>query len=149
MKKIYTAFLLFIVMTVCGCTQNNGHIGPIFGSWALMEITADGEPLELINETVFSFQNEVVQVIRIDDAQFDKEIKYGNFKVSDETLSLTFLTQMTPDGEGYGFLMPSWLYFPKGHMPLMFDIDELNGKRMKLSIENQGKIFTYRFERTW
>ncbi len=149
MKKIITAICLLMVMMIGGCTQNNGYIGPIFGSWALMEVSADGVPLEIEKETVFSFQNEVVRVTQVDYDPFAVEVKYGNFSISDDVLSLTFLTHLGPNGEGYGFMMPHWLYFPKNMMPLRFDIKELKGSKMVLVINDGSRELTYSFKKTW
>ena len=148
MNRFLTSFVLMLSLIGSGCTQNNGYIGPVFGSWALVDISADGMPLELIDETIFSFQNEVVQVDHIL-SEFDRTWRFGNFKVSDDVMTMKFLTELTPDDKGYDFLMPSWLYFPEGEMPLIFDILILNGKRMELAIDNGGKTYVYKFERTW
>lgn len=149
MKKIYTTLLLLLIMSVCGCTQNDGHIGPIFGSWSLMEISKDGVPLELNKETVFSFQNEVVRISQVSEDPYAGETRYGNFTKSDKVLTLKFLSELTPEGSGYTFLMPNWLYFPEGVTPLDFEIKELNGKRMVLVLDYNGEKLTYKFEKTW
>lgn len=148
MKKLYSICLL-IILAVGGCTQNNGYIGPIFGSWSLMEISADGKPLEMTAETVFSFQNEVVRIEDVSNFPNKGVIKFGNFSISDDVLSLTFLTELSPSGEGYGFLMPSWLYFPEGEMPLRFDIKKLKGSNMVLVLNNGERDLTYSFKKTW
>ena len=148
MNKFLTSFVLMLLLIGSGCTQNNGYIGPVFGSWALVEISEDGIPLELIDHTVFSFQNEVVQVDHIL-SEFDRILRIGNFAISDDIMTMKFLTEHTPDYKGSTFLMPTWLYFPKGEMPLRFDILTLNGNRMQLALDNGGKKYVYKFERTW
>lgn len=148
MKKILASLSLILVMLLCGCTQNNGYIGPVFGSWSLVAISGDETSLEKEGETVFSFQNEVVQVVLIQ-SDFKKIVRYGNFSISDDILSLKFMTELTPDGDGGGFLMPSWLYFPQNEMPLKFIIKELNRKRMILVLNDGTKELTYTFEKTW
>ncbi|MDE6378947.1 MAG: lipocalin-like domain-containing protein [Muribaculaceae bacterium] len=147
MKKLLALFFV-LTLLAAGCTQNNGHIGPVFGSWALDGITENGDPLELQDETVFSFQNEVVQVIRIH-SSFEIEARYGNFSIEGDIMQFKFLTELPSEGQGVRFLMPSWLYFPEGEMPLRFDVRKLDGSRMILALEHDGKVYVYTFSRTW
>lgn len=41
-SKILTLIVTVLTLTLGGCTQNNGHIGPLFGVWRLDTVTADG-----------------------------------------------------------------------------------------------------------
>ena len=79
MKKIYSALIVLTLTLMCSCTQYNGHIGPLFGSWSLVEMTADGLPLELTDESVFSFQNEVVRVVRLVDPPYTPHTVSSSF----------------------------------------------------------------------
>lgn len=140
--------LLLSLMAAGGCTQYNGHIGPIFGSWALVEIAEDGTSLELEDETVFSFQNEIVQVIRLDDPPYETTVRYGNFSITDETLTLKFQNFPTVTGS-YMYLTPDWLHFPRGGNPIEFDVRKLSGSEMRLVLDNGGKTYEYNFRKTW
>ena len=43
------------------CTQNDGHLGPIFGQWRMTCITVDGQAVEgYVGNVFWSFQNSVV-----------------------------------------------------------------------------------------
>lgn len=149
MRKFCFVIRMLVILSICGCTQNNGYIGDIFGSWALMEVKADGIPLDLEKETVFSFQNKVVRIMKVSDNPFERDAKYGNFSISDDVLTLKFQTELSPDGDGNQFLMPGWVYFPEGEMPLVFEVRTLNGSRMELAIDNRGETYVYKFDRTW
>ena len=49
MKTINTIRLLAALLAavlLCSCTQNNGHIGKLFGTWVLTERLADGAAIE-------------------------------------------------------------------------------------------------------
>ncbi len=49
MKTINTIRLLAALLAavlLCSCTQNNGHIGKLFGTWVLTERLADGTAIE-------------------------------------------------------------------------------------------------------
>ena len=149
MRKCDVIMGILILLSACGCTQNNGHLGPLFGSWSLMEISEDGTSLQINDETVFSFQNEVVRVLKVTENPYYGDVRYGNFTITDKTLSLTFMTELASDWDNYRFLMPSWLYFPQGEMPLRFEIRTLKDNCMVLALDNGGKTYVYSFSKTW
>ena len=148
MNKLLIPIFFMLMLTGFGCTQNNGYIGPVFGSWSLVDISIDGLQMPLTGETVFSFQNEVVQVELIQ-SEFDRILRYGNFSISDDIMTMRFLTRLEPGQDGYEFLVPTWLYFPVGEMPLTFEVRKLKGNSMELAIVNGGKTYTYLFRKTW
>lgn len=148
MKK---AFLSIVVafLALCSCTQYNGHIGPIFGSWALEQICEDGTPLPPQEAaTVFSFQNEVIQVAHLVDPPFTPDYRYGNFEVTDKELILKFQAYPTPDNSEL-YMTPYWLYFPEDGLPIHFDIRTLNSSLMELELNNEGTKYIYKFRKTW
>lgn len=147
MKKTLIMTFLALVF-LCGCTQYNGHIGPIFGSWSLIEISNDGEPLEMKDKTVFSFQNEVVQVLLTADDPQSPTTRYGNFVKTDDTLTLKFQTKPT-EGDSHMYMTPDWIYFPLDVTPIVMDIKVLNGKEMILVLESGPTPLQYKFKRTW
>lgn len=148
MKKIITSFVVLAFFLLCGCTQNNGHIGPIFGSWALVGIAQDGVPLRLEEETVFSFQNKIVQVTKLVDPPYTVLIRYGNFTISDDVLTMKFQLTPTP-ADSYMYIIPDWLYFPHGEDQLHFDVRKLKGSEMILGLETGEKTLIYSFKKTW
>lgn len=133
---------------MCGCTQYNGYIGPIFGSWSLVAMTEDGVPVDYGDDTVFSFQNEIVRVIRLVDPPYSSLTRYGNFTLSDDLLTLRFQSDPTPSGS-YMYTTPDWLNFPEDGAPIRLEIRKLNGSEMVLVLENGGKTFGYSFKKTW
>lgn len=139
---------LFAIFGLCGCTQYNGYIGPIFGSWALMEISEDGLPLTMDEETVFSFQNQVVQVIKRAEPPFPSAYRYGNFVKTDDTLTLKFQTSPTESGSQM-YMTPDWLHFPADEMIIVMDIKKLDSKEMVLDLISGPSHLQYRFARTW
>ena len=148
MKKIYHLVLLLSIAVLCGCTQYNGHIGPIFGSWSLVSITEDGEPLDLGDKTVISFQNEVVRVVRLADPPYQETNRYGNFTLSDNVLTLRFQTEPTAWGN-QTYMTPDWLYLPLDVASLRFDVRKLTGSEMVCSIDVGNHTMVYSFRKTW
>lgn len=140
--------VMSLLMCLCGCTQYNGHIGAIFGSWSLVEITEDGSPLQLDGETVFSFQNELVQVVKTVDFPMSPIYRYGNFEKTDNTLILKFKISATANGN-YSYMTPNWMYLPLDEPSIPMKIKELNGGKMVLVLNSDSKILQYTFSRTW
>lgn len=146
--KLLVISILFGATLICGCTQNNGHLGLLFGSWSLVEITEDRVPVELEDETVFSFQNEIVRVVRLVDPPYSSVTKFGNFTHTGGRLTLMFQPEPTQSGS-YMYMTPDWLYFPKGESTLTFEVRKLTGSKMELSLDSEGRIMIYSFEKTW
>ena len=148
MKKFIFTITVITLCLLSGCTQNDGHIGPIFGSWSLVGITEDGVPIDTGDETVFSFQNEVVKVVRLVDPPYSTVTKFGNFTLSHDMLTLKFQVGPTPS-DSYMYMAPDWLYFPKGETIIHLDINKLNGSEMELTLDNGEKTLGYTFRKTW
>lgn len=141
--------LLTLLALVSGCTQYNGPDGPIYGSWALVGITEHNHDLELTSETVFSFQGEVVQVLRLkEDPPSVAEQKFGNFEISDDILILKFQVAPSP-GDNYMYMTPTWLHFPEHYGMLHFEVERLDGSRMVLRLRYPGEDLVYSFRKTW
>ena len=43
-RTVYISCMIFVVLSFCGCTHNNGDIGPWFGQWKVERIDKDGMP---------------------------------------------------------------------------------------------------------
>lgn len=140
--------LIMAFLGLCGCTQYNGHIGLIFGSWSLVEISENGIPLKMDDMTVFSFQNEVVQVLLRADDPMPSITRYGNFVKTDDKLILKFQTKPT-EGDSYMYMTPYWLHFPLDEDAILMDIKKLTGKEMILVLETGPNPLQYKFTRTW
>ena len=140
--------MALLLPILAGCTQYNGYIGPIFGSWSLVGIAEDGDQLELTDETVFSFQNEIVQVVRLDDPPFEITVRYGNFTITESVLTMKFQNLPTLTGS-HMYMTPYWLHFPPDGKPIEFEIRKLTGSEMCLVLDNDGILYEYSFKKTW
>lgn len=148
MKICGVPVLLMCAMLLCGCTQQNGHLGALFGSWALIEITRDGNPVEFEYETAFSFQNEIVNIVGYVDPPYDAKTRYGNFTHIDNNLTLKFASSPTPT-DGRMYMAPEWLYFPKDENVIHFEVKKLTGSVMELILVSDGMTNCYSFRKTW
>lgn len=68
MKKTAGLLLasLILIAALSACTRNNGDIGPLFGTWRLEQMKANGTPVELYDsETLlysWAFQSSIVAI---------------------------------------------------------------------------------------
>ena len=148
MKKLYISVIAILLAMLTGCTQYNGHIGPIFGSWSLVGMTKNGAPVDLESETVFSFQNELVRVIRLAAPGVEDTTRFGNFTIEGNVLTMRFQSKPSDSGN-YSYITPNWLNFPLDGRPMHFDVHKLNGSKMELTLDNDGTFYGYSFKKTW
>lgn len=131
-----------------GCRDNNGDIGPWYGSWSLVSVTEDGLPYtdwQIDGRTVsWSFQN---NIIRIQAAwpNHDYHNFYGTWAVEGQTLLLDFTHSDDNNAAGTGqYEAPAWLLLRPGKSAL--HIDSQHGNTMTLT--DQSTAVTYILRRT-
>lgn len=150
-NRILLPVLIFISLIFSGCTQNNGNVGDLFGSWVLDSMTVDGQTAELPDAfyTTWSFQGEILMVTAVDQYHsVDKH--YGTFIHSSRILKLDFVhhSDAIPEGTGI-YSAPEWLGFPAAGV-FELTVDDLSGKHMVLSwTAPSGKSYIYKFSKTW
>lgn len=150
-NKTYT-ILAALLLTICAsCTNNNGDIDILFGTWSVDEMTVNGEVPEnfVAGETMFSFQSSIINVQR-NLGNHDYYSSYGSWSESHGNLILNFThsDSHTPAGEDR-YLAPTWIGFPKN------DIIELKyvtrmARRIELSWTNpEGDVYQYTLKKTY
>lgn len=154
MKKFRNIFLtLLLAVLAAGCTQNNGHIGRIFGSWYLEEATIDGVPMELPvdTETFFSFQSDIV-LVTLKGTYGYKENYFGTFEqLSGGLLRLHFTYSDNDNPVGTGaYSAPTWLGFPsEGVFDLQESSESKDDKLVLTRVSDSGEIYIFKFTKTW
>lgn len=87
------AILAVVMVWLCGCTRNDGDIGPLFGTWQLTEREVTGEevsaPLPPVKELFWSFQSSVIEMKHVYGTSRYESI-YGNWDLQGKTLRLIF-----------------------------------------------------------
>lgn len=147
MKNIYLGILIITILFSCGCTQNDGHLGELFGSWTLNEITKDGVTIEKDeNNTIFSFQNEIVQVTLLVEPPYTVEYRYGNFTHNGNILTMQF--QAKDSDYKLLYKTPDWLYFPEGGNPITFAVKTLTDNHMTIELKTDETVYAYNFKKT-
>lgn len=157
-KSIAVILAAIIALLPLSCTQSDGHIGPIFGTWILDSETIDGAEVPVRDEsgtfTVWRFQQCVIGVNRCNDINFTNQQSYGNFALSDgdKTLTLNFTGKDDAPNHASGsyYWSPYWMGFPKTGI-FTLTVNSLNGGKMDLTWNDpdSGKVYRYRFRKTW
>ncbi|MBO5029269.1 MAG: lipocalin-like domain-containing protein [Muribaculaceae bacterium] len=142
-NKTARGFLLpliaLVVLTLGGCTHNNGDIGPLFGNWKLVSVTGDTEGHEVPQgcSVDWNFQNSTIHMsMTLSGHRMDN--RFGNYRLDDNTLFLDFPDTDTQYGE------------PLLGLPAQCELQvlRLDGHRLQLlyvpTPESQGTTFTFR-----
>ncbi len=150
-KTISLAVVSIFMLLTCGCTQNNGNIGKLFGSWSLMELTEDGTVLSLpdgAQGAILSFQSNVVRFLLIFNPE-DSRHCLATWSRIDDKLVLDFnnYSDDTPSGTG-AFAPPYWLHMTELEETLL--ITRLDGGHLDMVLTSpEGKVLVYKYIRTW
>lgn len=153
MKKIALGILAVIVAGIVwtACTQNNGRIGTLFGSWSLEEMTCDGTIVPLPDGAAgatVSFQGggAVFQLLYGPDYCENSTCTWTRL---DNSIVFDFNHTAGGSEPGTGHLAPpAWLRFSA--LTETIHIIELNGSHFYFGrTGNDGLVYTYKFNRTW
>ena len=87
---VVAALICLVLCTLAACTQNNGHIGKIFGRWYLESIEAQGMAAPDYGGDIFwAFQSSVIRMTQIEPEHTAHNMS-GNFRLEDNTLFISF-----------------------------------------------------------
>lgn len=116
-----------------GCTQNDGVITPLFGSWQLDSIELNGSQDDLNKpDCVWGFQSSVICIMMIEPMHSVQE-HWGTWSRSDGEMTLCFdnSDNSTAPGE-WPYNPPKIPGFPAGPSRLQLRELQINDRRMKL-----------------
>lgn len=86
------------------CTQNNGNIGELFGSWYVESIEIDGEQSASYDGDIFfAFQNSVTTMTQVSEYN-STTTRYGSWSKEDNILYLTYADTDYPPLLATGFI---------------------------------------------
>lgn len=154
MKK-FLFFPIFLLVLIVQSCQNNGNIGSLFGTWALTDLTINGETADNFDpeRTTWSFQNNIVRIVyEIDYNSYDNRI--GTWEKTSSQgknfLDLNFTHSADGIQPGTGIYMaPQWLDFPANTI-ISFQYIKDSSREMILSrTDSQGNVYTYYLKKTW
>lgn len=136
--------LCILPALLCGCTHNNGDIGPLFGTWRLDAISydtvsADGSPqhgLDEVGDVFWSFQNHVVKIDRVYPHHIT-DSRFGTWQRPDDTtLVVNFDNSETDLDFADRYLMLPGIHLPE-HGAAM-TVKELSSHKMTLVYIDQA-----------
>lgn len=152
MKRLaYITALLAALAATSSCTQNNGHIGPLFGSWSLQSMTVDDADMPLppgVIGTTMSFQSDVVRFNLIYQYSHTFE-SFATWSKTGDVMVFNFAHHDDVTAEGTGmYAPPSWLGFEA--LQETVTVTELDGKHFDfVRTDDEGHKYIYKFDRTW
>lgn len=142
------AVLLIIMAFALSSCQNDGHIGWLFGSWKVEEYKLDGVAQHdaLIDATVFSFQNNVVQVNAVTDNYGSNITRFGTWKENGSEFTLDFANSddQRPSGTDL-YSAPEWLGMESTLMRM--NIQHSSGRFTLTWEDSKGQVKTYIFKK--
>lgn len=143
MKKLI--FLAILLPLLSSCTQNDGHIGHLFGFWQIESIEVDGDPEPGYGQNLFvSFQNDIVMFQTMYTDVHEWAEYYGTFKEQDDGISLNFTYKMDGMESGTGvYSLPPQLHL-KAPGEYLLRYVENGSKNMTLQTVNaEGQTLRY------
>lgn len=92
----YTLSLALLLITALSCTHNNGDIGNQFGQWKLVTMTRAGvDDADYKGNIFWSFQNTTIEIKEVA-ANHEVWQTFGNYRLEDATLFLSFPDEDRP-----------------------------------------------------
>ena len=146
----YMAVCVLCIFLSGACTQNDGHIGPLFGSWSLNSMSVDGELRESSDGhfTTMSFQSDIVMFVCADELHNTSK-SYATWSEHNDILTLNFSHYSDDIAEGTdAFGPPPCLDMPAGISD--YQISKLNSSVLELiRVSGDGRVYIYKFKKTW
>lgn len=142
----FRTFVLTILL-LAGCTDNNGDIGPLFGTWHLEHISSDkGDYIEPSPTMFWMFQSSVVCFQTLSDFHESYE-DWASWQIEDNkmVINLDNHDDSIPPGI-FPYEVPDIAGFPKTPCKMYLDILQLDSKYMSLKYFNNELQATYTYE---
>lgn len=149
------AIAVATVLTQSACTQNDGHIGPLFGMWRLQQIRHDDGSVMLSYDSdskfVFCFQNDVVCIKKLI-GHHETEDFWGSWQRSSDRLILdyTHSDDEALPGE-WPYSIPDGIGFPQAPAVIDLTVKQLDGSKMELVLYGDPPEYPlfYSFEKIY
>jgi hypothetical protein len=144
MKRFFThlAMTALVLMTMSGCSKNNGDIGLWFGLWHLDSIEVNGEPDDAYDGNYyFLFQNKVFCIRWVDEINHDYIESFAEWQEGEggKTLTINFVDNRYSSRVSEAIADP---YFSE---VTTMDVLTLTSTSMVLShVTPEGSTITYR-----
>lgn len=147
MKRIILHIIIALtaLTAMTGCTQNDGHIGDLFGVWRLEKMTADGTEVKLYDaETLlytWRFQEKVIYIqTLLPHEDFDRA--KGMFIHPDDGKTLTLSFDFSDTDGTIWYTPPTALCLEK---VTVLTVNRLDSKHLDLTYTNSDTGITYTY----
>lgn len=144
MKQLtYMVLCIFLAAFMAGCTQNNGDIGPWFGTWRLDEILIDGDADENYRDNIiWKFQSDVISIVEVDDVNHEANPSWGTWLLGDNTITLEFVYSDDIFGNSSDrYTPPAATHIPAGATTMR--VEKLTKGEIILSYQSADCVYTY------
>lgn len=130
-KYVLIISIGLIVLTLFSCVRNNGGDSSLYGNWKLQRVTRAGvDDSDYKGGIFWKFQNQTVEMRQVDELH-NATYTFGNYRMSDNTLFLSF-----PDPT-----MPPMLSLPR---ECEMQIVRLKGSEMVLSFGEPATMYYFK-----
>lgn len=128
-----------------GC-QNNGDIGYLFGTWRIDSLTADGEEQpEAAEQTLISFQNDIIMVQQITDDDGSYTNYFGTWAEDGDRMTINF----THHQDSGPFPAPIWLGWTADE-PMVMQVSDRHSRSVTWTyMSPDGIEYVYNLHKTW
>lgn len=151
-RIIYIFAAVAVALVSGGCTQNNGYIGDLFGSWTMSEMIVDGNPVQAVDDRYLSlsFQSTIAGFYVSNDLR-DNYKSYSRFEHDGDRL--TFIFNRPVDSVSpvtlFGFEVTKDTMVD-GYTTIDTRILRLTGSHFEMTYTDlQGRVFIYKFYKVW
>ncbi|MDE6276830.1 MAG: lipocalin-like domain-containing protein [Muribaculaceae bacterium] len=152
MKKVF--FALILALVVCSC-QNDGHIGNLFGTWSLTEMTVNGQVPEDFEsgQTTWNFQNNIIVII-LELPHYEYVDRTGTWEKSTsggkKQLILNYTHSEPNIAPGTNlYEAPTWLGFPKNEVFSLDYVKDTGREIILTRTTDSGDKYVYTLKKTW
>lgn len=148
--KSLISLMAAVCCLCCGCTRNNGDIGPKFGTWKLTSMTIDGEPAPEYQGNIFwGFQSGSLSFTTVtytngipSDVNTPGHLVFAGWSEADGYLVIN--TAFSDDQGTYRYTPPAVLLLPEQNPAIRLKILSEDSRRMELEyITDAGNRMTY------
>ena len=144
MKHLLSYLLILVIAVMAGACQNNGDIGDLYGTWRFESYTIDGEPQTVAESTTVSFQNDIIQVQHVLDAEMSYMNYYGRWSESGADMTLDFAQTVA----GEPVAVPEYLGWT-GAAPMRMEVSDRTSRSFTWTYRADGAVRLYRLRKTY
>lgn len=145
-NTIISSMMAIMLLSVAGCTRNNGDIGPWFGTWKLDAMTINGAPdAEYADNVFWQFQSNLIVMTRLlgNHEQYDMPGTWCQPEPGVLRIEYVYSDDDAPQGS------MKYTPLPETHLPWGVSdltILEMKGKTLRLEYRStEGVVYGYNF----